>query len=94
MCAGTILMMRIKRVLISLNDPKWGALGSVGRLENFPHTIQVEYSDHPDCCQLRQMPLRNPQTKLFIRELGKTCFQKHSDANAASRESGARKPAV
>ena len=77
MCAGTIMMMRIRRVVISLNDPKWGALGSVGELENFPHTIQVDYSDHPDCCQLRDMPLRDPETKSFIWDLGKKNFLKH-----------------
>jgi tRNA(Arg) A34 adenosine deaminase TadA len=77
MCAGTILMMRIKRVVISLNDPKWGALGSVGQLQNFPHTIQVEYSDHPDCSSLRQMPLREAETKLSIRDLGRKYFEKY-----------------
>lgn len=79
MCAGAILMFRIQRVVIAAPDPKWGALGTVGRLENFPHVIEVQYSDHPDCLALREMPPREEATKARVWKLGEKFYQKYRE---------------
>ena len=66
MCAGTMTMLRIKKVVICMSDEKWGAMGTVDRLSGFPRQVESEFSEHPYCIKHRNDDFQSDQVRQML----------------------------
>lgn len=53
MDAGTIVLLRVRRVVLCDLDRQWGALGTVTKPGDLPHRVQVDRSGLPYCSRDR-----------------------------------------
>ncbi len=49
MDAGTIVLLRIRRVVFCDLDTEWGGFGSAGNQDRYPHRVAVSRSQLPRC---------------------------------------------
>ena len=70
MCAGALVLSRIKRIVIGTADPKSGACGSVfniGQQAELNHKIEIEYVEDPT--------IYSELLKVFFKEKRKPRFE-------------------
>lgn len=70
MCAGTMLMARVRAVVYCMPDRPWGAAGTAGVLAGFPRRLEARHSGAPVCGELAGLRFQDKATQDRLWELG------------------------